>query len=97
MIIERPVASFLVAEIDSLADLVVANCIPVAVIGERAVTVIRGWDVGENPNRGWRPRSFGDDAAGEDAVGRRDTTIWKALSGAERVRLAGCDRIAQSI
>ena len=36
MIVERPIAGLLVVEIDSLPNLIVVNCIPVAVIGVRA-------------------------------------------------------------
>src|SRR5690242_14562027 len=97
MIVERPIASFLTVEIYSFANFVVVNCVPVAVIGELAVRVIGGWDVWENPNCGWRPRTLGNHTTRKHALRGRGTAVWESWRRSERVRLPGSNSVAQSI
>src|SRR5215472_1996855 len=92
VIIERPIASLLVVKIYPFPDLVVGNGIPVAVVFIRSCAGIDvgRWNVREDTDRGWRPRTLRNYAAREYALRGRGTAnkgVW----------LAGCDRVAQSI
>src|SRR5437667_6076435 len=86
MIVERPVASLLAVEIDPFANLVVVNCISMAVIRKCACDRIkvRLWNVWEDFRGGRRPSTLGNNATRKYAraglsVGRRiaaSSPIW---------------------